>query len=88
MLKAEVDGYQGLPNSLQQTIYQPSNLGMSETLLCKIITPSGYSRIVRVLLDGGSQITALRRNIAIELNLKGPKKALNGTVVVPYLKKG
>ena len=76
MLKAEVDGYQGLPNSLQQTIYQPSNLGMSETLLCKIITPSGYSRIVRVLLDGGSQITALRRNIATELNLKGPKKAL------------
>ena len=75
-LNAVLDGNQGLPNSLHQSVYQPTNLGISETLLCKLITPAGYSRTVRVLIDGGSQITALRRNIATELNLKGPKKRL------------
>ena len=75
-LNTVLDGNQGLPNSLHQTVYQPTNLGISETLLCKIITPSGYSRTVRVLIDGGSQITALRRNLATELNLRGPKQAL------------
>ena len=51
-------------------------MGLLETLLCKIITPDGHSHTVRALLDGGSQITALKRNIANKLNLSGEKRTL------------
>ena len=59
-----------------QTVYMPKNLGLSETLLCNIIAPSGKVRTVRALLDGGSQITALKRSVAKDLNLKGVNKTL------------
>ena len=57
-------------------MYVPDNLGLLETLLCKIITPDGKSHTVRALLDGGSQITVLKRNIANKLNLSGEKRTL------------
>ena len=56
--------------------YKPKNLGLSETLLCNIITPSGKVRTVRALIDGGSQITALKRSVANELKLKGKYQTL------------
>ena len=43
--------------------------------MCKIITPKG-DRVVRALLDGGSQFSAVLRSIASELSLKGPKRTL------------
>ena len=69
-----MDGNNGPQQMLQtvtnQTVYMPKNLGLSETLLCNIIAPSGKVRTVRALLDGGSQITALKRSVAKDLNLK------------------
>ena len=59
-----------------QTAYVPKHLGLSETLLCKIITSDGKSHIVRALIDGGSQITVLKRNIANKLNMSGEKRTL------------
>ena len=59
-----------------QTVYVPKHLGLSETLLCKIITSDGKSHIVRALIDGGSQITVLKRNIANKLNMSGEKRTL------------
>ena len=64
------DGNNG-PQQMLQTVYMPKNLGLSETLLCNIITPSGKVRTVRALIDGGSQITALKRSVAKELKLRG-----------------
>ena len=59
-----------------QTTYQPKILGISETLLCNIISPSGRVRTVRALIDGGSQITALKKSIATEMGLQGEKRTL------------
>ena len=70
-----MDGNNGLQQMLQ-TVYVPKNLGLSETLLCNIITPSGKVRTVRALLDGGSQITALKSSVAKELKLKGNYQTL------------
>ena len=73
-MRPTLDGDHGL--QLLQTVYVPKLLGLSETLICKIITPSGKILSVRALIDGGSQITALKRSIATELHLKGENKTL------------
>ena len=43
--------------------------------MCKIITPKG-DRVVRAILDGGSQISGVLKSIASELSLTGPKRIL------------
>ena len=57
------------------TMYHPKNLGLPITLICKVITPT-RTRSLRALIDPGSQITAMKKNIAEELGLKGPNKTL------------
>ena len=39
------------------------NLGLPITLICKVITPT-RTRSLRALIDPGSQITAMKKNIA------------------------
>ena len=67
--------------------YVPTNLGLPRTLICKIVTPKKTIR-VRALIDPGSQITKIRKNIATELGLKGPKRILrfgtSGAQAVEY----
>merc|ERR1712218_226665 len=55
--------------------YMPKNLGLPLTLICLIITPT-RTLPVRALIDPGSQITMIRKSIATELGLKGPKRTL------------
>ena len=55
--------------------YVPTLAGISQTLMCKIITPNGVS-VVRAVLDNGSQISALTQNIAENLELTGPRTSL------------
>ena len=73
-MRPTLDGDYGL--QLLQTVYVPKLLGLTETMKIKIITPSGKVRTLRAVIDGGSQITALKRSIATELNMKGEKKTL------------
>ena len=56
-------------------MYMPKNLGLPETLMCKIIT-SNQTLLVRALIDPGSQITAIATATATELGLRGPKRNL------------
>ena len=58
------------------TNYIPKYLGISKTLLCSIVTPTGDSISVRALIDDGSQITAIRNNISETLMLDGPSTTL------------
>ena len=53
----------------------PKNLGLPETLMCKIITPN-QTLLVRALIDPGSQITAIATATVTELGLRGPKRNL------------
>ena len=55
--------------------YMPKNLGLSRTLICKIITPT-RTISVRALIDPGSQITVIQKSLAKELGLTGPKRTL------------
>ena len=57
------------------TMYMPKNLGLPETLMCKIITPN-QTLLVRALIDPGSQITAIATATVTELGLRGPKRNL------------
>ena len=50
--------------------YMPKNLGLSRTLICKIITPT-RTVLVRALIDPGSQITVIQKSLATKLGLKG-----------------
>ena len=73
-MKPNLDGKEGL-QLCPSTMYKPKNLGISQTLLCKIITPT-HRKPIRVHLDGGSQITMIKSSTASELGLKGPKRTV------------
>ena len=64
------------------TMYHPKNLGLPITLICKVITPT-RTRSLRALIDPGSQITAMKKNIAEELGLKAQTKPCNLVLVEP-----
>ena len=65
---------QGL-QCLSTMSYMPKNLGLPLTLICQIITPT-RTLPVRAVIDPGSQITMIKKSIATELGLKGPKRTL------------
>ena len=73
--RPDLGGIKG-PQSLANVMYRPKYLGISKTLKCKIITSHGTTQEVRALIDGGSQITAIKKSIAHSLGLKGPKRTL------------
>ena len=56
-------------------LYTPTLAGISQTLMCKIITPNGAC-VVRAVLDNGSQISAITKTIAKNLTLTGPRRTL------------
>ena len=56
-------------------LYTPTLAGISQTLMCKIITPNGVC-VVRAVLDNGSQISAITKTIAKNLTLTGPRRTL------------
>ena len=70
-----------LPSTLSKNkyfkskLYTPTLAGISQTLICKIITPNGV-RVVRAVLDNGSQISAITQTIAKNLTLTGPRRTL------------
>ena len=55
--------------------YQPKNLGLPRTLMCKIVTPT-QTWLLRALIDPGSQISAIKKSTAEKLKLRGPKRTL------------
>ena len=55
--------------------YHPQNLGLPLTVMCKIMTPT-KTRVLRALIDPGSQITAIKKSTAAELGLQGPSRTL------------
>ena len=65
---------QGL-QCLSTMSYMPKNLGLPLTLICQVITPT-RTLPVRAVIDPGSQITMIKKSIATELGLKGPKRTL------------
>ena len=73
--RPDLDGNNGL-KSYVNNLYVPELLGISQTLICKIITDDKITYTVRALIDAGSQITAVRKDIVHELGIRGPKRNL------------
>ena len=55
--------------------YMPKHLGLPRTLMCQIVTPTKTLK-VRALIDPGSQITVIQKNLATKLGLRGPTRTL------------
>ena len=53
----------------------PEKLGLPRTLMCLIVTPIKTLK-VRALIDPGSQITVIQKNLATKLGLRGPTRTL------------
>ena len=73
--RPDLDGNTGL-KSYVNNLYIPELIGISQTLICKILTDDNVAYTVRALIDGGSQITAVRKDIVHELGIRGPKRTL------------
>ena len=53
----------------------PEDPGLPRTLICNIVSPWG-TLSARVIIDPGSQISAIQKSLASKMNLKGPKRCL------------
>ena len=58
--RPHLGGIKGL-QSLANLLYKPKHIGITQTLICKIVTPHGATREVRALIDAGSQITVIKK---------------------------
>ena len=52
----------------------PEDPGLPRTLICNIVSPWG-TLSARVIIDPGSQISAIQKSLASKMNLKGPLEA-------------
>ena len=73
-MRPKLGDIQGL-QCLATLTYMPERLGLPRTLICLIVTPTKTLK-VRALIDPGSQITIIKKNLAIKLGLLGPKRTL------------
>ena len=73
-MRPKLGDIQGL-QCLATLTYMPEKLGLPRTLICLIVTPTKTLK-VRALIDPGSQITIIKKNLAAKLGLQGPKRTL------------